>query len=827
VAGESPDRSERERSSGETADGTGSVPAKRQDPREAYAADAASADRTTEEDTSGEEVGDANDAGDANAPADARDARLRAAVAAWVSGTEGESAEGKAEGEDGPDEDAPTPGSGAGGELPVRPRGAATEPAPAEDSSKEQAASSDTATTMFGVRPESVEPTDKGSAAARAERMTSAFFGSSRKSGEKAGEASEAPEDAAEAETEDEPGDRQTGPDDAPTAAAEAAAEAEAFDERREADEAGVADEGEVSGETADADRDAAAEADSGEGDDAPGDDAPAGDGPAGEEPKDRATTAFRAVPPESAPEAPEAPEARESPEPPERQDHPTTAIRLPKEKRDDRDDGEGGEGGDSRFVPLRSTDEARTPAVRQPLPDAETTGTKTPTGTITGVGGEQESTKQQPLPEPPPLELLAQLTNTPPPPETPLRTAVRRVKIWTPLAALLALVFVIAQAARPLPEPTLTLTAQETYTFDGGKPSLPWPGEGQAYVEVSGLGVLGSSGEQKPVPIGSVAKTMTAYLVLQKEPLKEGEPGPMITVDQKAEDGGKRGAGNGNESVLPSVEKGDKISERDALSALMIPSANNIARLLGRWHSGSEAAFVDEMNETAKELGMENTTYTDPSGLKETTVSTAADQVKLGKKVMEFPGLVEITKMPWWKDPFSGKRMRNYNSLVPFNGAIGIKTGTTTAAGGNLLFAGHKDVGGTRQLIVGAVLGQHKPPIIDTVNAVSRQLLDTAGEALTSEKIVEKGDVVGYLDDGLGGRTPVVATRDVEAVGYGGVEVDLALETKDDVPHAAPAGKKVGTLTVGGGPGQVEVPVALQKHLTEPGFGDKLTRIL
>jgi len=193
----------------------------------------------------------------------------------------------------------------------------------------------------------------------------------------------------------------------------------------------------------------------------------------------------------------------------------------------------------------------------------------------------------------------------------------------------------------------------------------------------------------------------------------------------------------------------------------------------------------------------------------------------------MEIPALVAITKLPYWKDPFSGERMRNWNTVVSSAGAIGIKTGTTTVAGGNLLFAGYEEVGETRQLVVGAVLGQHRPPIIDTVNAVSHDLLIATGETLTSEKIVEKGDVVGYLDDGLGGRTPVVATEDVAAVGWGGIEVDLALEPLAEMPHAASAGKKVGTLTVGGGPGQVEVPVALKQDLTEPAFGDKLTRVL
>lgn len=517
--------------------------------------------------------------------------------------------------------------------------------------------------------------------------------------------------------------------------------------------------------------------------------------------------------------------------------DQPTTAFRVPKKDRDAAapkaaaasaaaDEEVKDSERTSQFIPLKSADGPPRPTVPPQALPAESAAPPAAPGTPPPA---VPPTPARPLVDPPPLDLLAQLTNKPAPPETPMRTAVRRVKIWTPLLLLLAIAFVIAQVVRPLPDPSLAMTAPASYAFDGDKPSMPWPDEGQAYVEVSGLGSLGSYGNQtRPVPIGSVAKTMTAYVVLKNHKLKRNDPGPSLTVDKKAEEDGKLGEGNGGESVLDTVKEGDKLSLQDSIAAVMIPSANNIARLLARWHSdGSEKKFVAEMNEAAKDLGMKDTEYTDPSGLRESTVSTAADQVKLAKKVMEIPALVDITKLPTWTDP-SGREWRNYNTVVPYNGAIGIKTGSTTKAGGNLLFAGRKNIGGTTQLIVGAVLGQHKPPIIDTANAASKELLIAAGGTLSASKVVKKGDVVGEVDDGLGGRTPVVATKDVTAVGWSGLKVKLALEAaKKGIPQSAEAGEKVGTLTVGDGPGQVKVPVALQEDLVEPGFGSKVTRIL
>ncbi|MET9786237.1 D-alanyl-D-alanine carboxypeptidase [Streptomyces canus] len=465
-----------------------------------------------------------------------------------------------------------------------------------------------------------------------------------------------------------------------------------------------------------------------------------------------------------------------------------------------------------SKFVALKGLDE---PRESRPKPDV--------TAAVPQVGQVgPERTTQQPLPPKPPLDLLAELTNTPPPPPSPLRTLGRRVKIWTPILILLVVAFAIAQSLRPLPAPTLSLTAEDSYTFDGNKATLPWPTQGQGWLDVNGVGTMGNFGKQTPVAIGSVAKAMTAYIVLKDHPLKSGEEGPKITVDALAEKEG--GYNKQGESTLNTVKKGDVLTERQAIAAIMIPSANNIARLLARWDSGSEAAFIKKMNDTAEELGMKNTKYTDASGLKETTVSSAEDQVKLGNELVKIPALVEITSMGQWIDP-SGQKWYNYNYLVPYTG-IGIKTGTTTAAGGNLLFAGRKEVGGETVTVVGAILGQHKAPIIKTVNDVSKVALLAAEDTLTSAKILKKGDVVGYVDDGLGGHTPVVLTKDVTAVGWAGFKVKLSF-TADDVPHTAKAGTKVGSLTVGDGEGgAVKVPVTLQKDLTEPGFTDKLTRV-
>ncbi|GHD56680.1 D-alanyl-D-alanine carboxypeptidase [Streptomyces mirabilis] len=484
-----------------------------------------------------------------------------------------------------------------------------------------------------------------------------------------------------------------------------------------------------------------------------------------------------------------------------------------------------------SKFVALKPLDEpvsrvkpktTATPSV----PSASSSPTRVApadaTAALPQVGPER--TTQQPLPPKPPLDLLAELTNTPPPPQTPVRTLARRVKIWTPLVLLLAVIFAVAQSLRPLPTPTLDLTAESSYTFGGGDASIPWPSAGQGALDVQGIGSFGTSGAQKAAPIASVAKVMTAYLILRDHPIKSGD-GAKIKVDQKAQDQSDAG----DESTV-NVHAGDTITQKEALEGVLIASANNVARLLARWDAGSETAFVAKMNTAAKELGMTNTTYTDPSGLTKTTVSTAADQVKLAKAAMKDASFREVARMMEYTD-YKGTRHSNWNHLVGSNNVIGIKTGTTTAAGGNLVFAATKEIGGEVRTIVGAVISQgpggSDNTILGGALAAGDKLIRAAQASLKSATILKKGDVVGYVDDGLGGRTPVVITKDVTAVGWAGLKVKLSF-VSSELPHSAKAGTKVGSLTVGdgGSSSAVQVPVELQKDLAEPGFGAKLTRV-
>ncbi|MFG2712124.1 serine hydrolase [Streptomyces goshikiensis] len=502
---------------------------------------------------------------------------------------------------------------------------------------------------------------------------------------------------------------------------------------------------------------------------------------------------------------------------------------RVPSWARDGEDDAER----TSTFVALKDVDApAKKATWPVAVPQHRTPAPAPAPARATGTAEVVEPTREAPLPPPPALDLLAELTNTPAPPETTRRTAVRRVKIWTPILLALAGAVAGGQLLRPLPEPRI-VASDAAYTLDG-QFSVPWPAKGQGALRVPGSGDIGAFGEQKPVPTASVAKVMTAYVVLKGHPLRKGDPGPQIEIDAKAvADGASE-----HESRVEGLVAGTKFSQQDMLKMLMIPSANNVARLLARWDSGtdSEAAFVEKMNAAARELGMTNTTYTDPSGLDAATVSTAADQLKLADAVMKEEAFRAVVALPSAEIKGLSTPLYNNNTLLTVNGLSirGIKTGSSTPAGGALMWAAYKSVGDETPLILGTLMDQHADGpdpngenSLKLVLANSKKIIEAVRQALDSAPVIRKGQTVGHVDDGLGGRTPLVATKDLNVIGVPGQRLKRTLRPgASGTPHTAKAGTEVGVLTIGDGEGAKSVPVAVGTALAEPSFGARLSRL-
>jgi serine-type D-Ala-D-Ala carboxypeptidase (penicillin-binding protein 5/6) len=293
-----------------------------------------------------------------------------------------------------------------------------------------------------------------------------------------------------------------------------------------------------------------------------------------------------------------------------------------------------------------------------------------------------------------------------------PARATTRRIRIRRiRLAGLLVVIAAAVTLGDQLPASSSSTAASRVDVLRSDRagargeavPSAVWPEDGQAAVRI-GRSQIHAGPNQHAAAIASVAKVMTAYLVLRDHPLRLGQDGPTITLtDADVSDTDRRR--RQQESVVP-IAAGEHLTELQALQALLLPSANNIAAVLARWAAGSADRFVTRMNATARSLGMTHTRYTDPSGYDDATVSTAADQVLIVDRAMRLPVFASIVATPSATLPVAGT-VHNTNTLLGHNGFVGVKTGSDAAAGGCLAFQAIRWIDGKPTTITGVVLGQ------------------------------------------------------------------------------------------------------------------------
>ncbi|WP_235030927.1 D-alanyl-D-alanine carboxypeptidase family protein [Nonomuraea solani] len=246
-----------------------------------------------------------------------------------------------------------------------------------------------------------------------------------------------------------------------------------------------------------------------------------------------------------------------------------------------------------------------------------------------------------------------------------------------------------------------------------------PAVGASEAYVVDSAGTIHFGKRETRRVPVASLVKIMTAYVVLREASLSD-----TITITATDVKYAARGG-----AATAGLKKGERLTTRDLLYALMLPSGADAANALARHYGPGKTAFIAKMNRTAQAMGLADTRYTNPDGMPTPAkggYSTAVDQVKLAQRALAsdtFTAVVgskvhKVTKTALHR----AHTWRNTNKLLGrADGVLGVKTGYTNAAGYCLLFAGERN----GQRIVGVLLGDRNERRFGT----AEQLLDYAGE--------------------------------------------------------------------------------------------------
>jgi serine-type D-Ala-D-Ala carboxypeptidase (penicillin-binding protein 5/6) len=215
------------------------------------------------------------------------------------------------------------------------------------------------------------------------------------------------------------------------------------------------------------------------------------------------------------------------------------------------------------------------------------------------------------------------------------------------------------------------------------------------------------------PRPMGSIAKVMTALIVLE-----EGHLNRRIAVTKAVlRYVSKRGASTAG------LIKGDVFTAQQLLEAMLAPSGCDAAYLLATAYGPGRAAFIRKMNATAAQLGMTSTHFTSFDGMpfptEHSTYSSPADLVRLGEQAMRFPLFRQIVAQRKFFVPKTPSHhayvwLTTDHLLYVFKGAVGIKTGDTDAAGNCLLFEARRH----GRVLIGVVL--HAAPTSDPISAIT-----------------------------------------------------------------------------------------------------------
>ncbi len=226
--------------------------------------------------------------------------------------------------------------------------------------------------------------------------------------------------------------------------------------------------------------------------------------------------------------------------------------------------------------------------------------------------------------------------------------------------------------------------------------------GQASFLVDVQTGQVLEASNQDDLNYPASLTKMMTLYLTFQALHDKRLTCDQKITMSENAES---------KEPFKLAVGAGRKVTVKEAVESIVVLSANDSAVALAEQLGGSEQAFGTLMTEKARQLGMKDTVFKNPSGLPDPDqVTTARDMATLGVSLMrDFPDEFKLFSMRGFQ--FRGMKLRGHNNLMyRYNGVDGIKTGFTDASGYNVVTSAAKD--GRR--VVGVVMGEKTASLRD-----------------------------------------------------------------------------------------------------------------
>ena len=363
-----------------------------------------------------------------------------------------------------------------------------------------------------------------------------------------------------------------------------------------------------------------------------------------------------------------------------------------------------------------------------------------------------------------------------------------------------------------------LALLALTVLTVPAGAEELAVEAEACLLMEKTTGEVLYAVNEHEPLEPASVTKIMTILLVMEAIDSGQLQYGDVVTASAHA-------CSMGGSQIW--LKENEQMTVEDMLKAVCVASANDCSVALAEHLAGSEAAFVERMNQRAAELGMEDTVFMNPTGLPaEGHVTSAYDIALMSRElILNHPDVRRFTTI--WMDTLRDGEfgLSNTNKLIhSYEGATGLKTGSTDGALYCLSATAERD----GMELIAVIL---KAPTSAQRFAGAQALLNYGFASYGLAEIQTPGDL-SPIPVRLGAEKAVTARLEGETAllaakeKLGALETELTMETELSAPVAE--GQEVGRLTVtSGGETLAEFPLVADRAVARLTYWQLLQRCM
>lgn len=399
-----------------------------------------------------------------------------------------------------------------------------------------------------------------------------------------------------------------------------------------------------------------------------------------------------------------------------------------------------------------------------------------------------------------------------------------RRVRLaaTAALATLLVAItgYTVVIATTPLPPLAATVAAdasQPVTVDDAAARAVP-----AGHALPTAIGWLESeavwANGDEPVQMASLTKLVTALVCLDAYPLQPGADGPTFTWT--AEDRAVQEFYQRLDGITYPTPVGTEMTMRQMLQLALLPSANDFAAALVTRVFGSDEAFLAAAAEWIAAHGLTSMTIVEPTGLNDGNRASPGDLVRLARLALANESVRELVAEPAAALPWGPGRVKNTNPLLgTVPGVVGLKTGSLTTVGYNLIVARTADAHGRPVTEIAVVLAR---PSREARAQAGVEVLAAMSMVPQAVPLLTEGVPLGEVVTWQGDRVPVVA---------GGSAATVLLPADTAVRQvavanvgAASAGEVVGEWIATAPTGVVRVPAVLTADITEPDLWWRLT---